>query len=264
MTYRRLIVARGMAMGEWFEDESFWSDFYPFMFAEERLRLGADEVAQALALAGLTAPAGKAALDLCCGPGRHAVPLAQRGLRVTGVDRTALLLDRARERARLAGVDVELVQSDMREFRRPAAYDLALSLFTSFGYFAAPEDDLLVLRNVRESLRPGGVLVMDMMGKECLARIFQPTRSRTLADGRVLVERCEVVDDWTADRQRMAAGPRGSGSRGAVPPAGVLGTGAPGPATARRGSRRSRSTEGWTAPLRSRRRAAGRGRPRRR
>ena len=132
-------------MGEWFEDEALWRDFYPFLFAEERLRLGADEVAQALALAGIAAPAGKAALDLCCGPGRHAVPLAQRGLRVTGVDRAALLLDRARERASLAAVDVEWVQADMREFRRPAAYDLALSLFTSFGYFAAPEDDLLVL-----------------------------------------------------------------------------------------------------------------------
>jgi hypothetical protein len=95
-------------------------------------------------------------------------------------------------------VDVEWVQADMREFRRPAAYDLALSLFTSFGFFAAPEDDLLVLRNVRHSLRPGGVLVMDLMGKENLARVFQPTRSRTLAGGAVLVERCQVVEDWTA------------------------------------------------------------------
>ena len=186
-----------MAMGEWFEDVSFWSDFYPIMFAEERLRLGADEAAQVVELAGLTAPAGKAALDLCCGPGRHAVPLAQRGMRVTGVDRTSFLLARARERARLAGVDVELVQSDMREFRRPAAYDLALSLFTSFGYFEAPEDDLRVLRNVRASLGPRGVFVMDMVGKECLARSFQRTRSRALPDGTVLIERCEVAGNWT-------------------------------------------------------------------
>jgi SAM-dependent methyltransferase len=185
-------------MSEWFENESLWRDFYPFLFAEERIRQGADEVAQVLALAGIEAPAGKAALDLCCGPGRHAVPLAQRGLRVTGVDRAALLLDRARARASLAAVDVEWVQADMREFRRPAAYDLALSLFTSFGYFTAPEDDLLVLRNVRQSLRPGGVLLMDLMGKENLARVFQPTRSRTLAGGAVLVERCQVVEDWTA------------------------------------------------------------------
>jgi len=185
-------------MGEWFADESLWRDFYPFMFAEERLRQGADEIQKAIRLAGLGGESqGRAVLDLCCGPGRHAVPLAERGFRVTGVDRTEFLLERARDRARLAGVSLELVRADMREFRRPESYDLALSLFTSFGYFEARADDLLVLRNVRASLRPRGVFVMDMVGKEALARNFQRTRSRALADGAVLIERCEVTEDWT-------------------------------------------------------------------
>jgi SAM-dependent methyltransferase len=184
-------------MPEWFEDESLWTDLYPFTFSDERLGLGEIEVARVLALVGLAAPEGKAVLDLCCGPGRHAVPLAQRGMRVTGVDRTRFLLDRARERARLAAVDIELVQADMREFRRPGNYDLALSLFTSFGYFDSREEDVDVLRNVRASLRPHGVFVMDMVGKEWLARHFQRTRSRASSDGSLLVERCDVVDDWT-------------------------------------------------------------------
>ena len=184
-------------MGEWFEDESLWEDLYPFTFTEERLRAGADEITKVLALAGLTAPEGMAALDLCCGPGRHLVPMAQRGMRVTGVDRTVSLLERARERARLAGVDVELVEADMLGFRRPAAYDLAISLFTSFGYFDSRDDDLRVLENVRASLRGHGVFVIDVMGKEWLARHFQPTRSRSLADGTLLIDRNTVVDDWT-------------------------------------------------------------------
>jgi trans-aconitate methyltransferase len=100
------------------------------------------------------------------------------------VDRTAFLLERACERAQAAGLDLELVQADMREFRRPAAYDLAVSLFTSFGYFDALEDDLRVLRNLRASLTPSGVLVMDMVGKEWLARHFQPTRSAPSPTGR--------------------------------------------------------------------------------
>src|SRR5262249_39095875 len=58
-------------------------------------------------------------------------------------------------------------------------------------------EDVQVLRNVRTSLRPEGVFVMDMVGKEWLARHFQPTRSRTLPDGSLLVERGAVVDDWT-------------------------------------------------------------------
>lgn len=47
-------------MVEWFEDEWLWTELYPFTFMEERLHAGADEVTKALALAGLTAPEGKA------------------------------------------------------------------------------------------------------------------------------------------------------------------------------------------------------------
>jgi SAM-dependent methyltransferase len=181
---------------EWFADESLWRDLYPFTFTEERLRAGSAEVDQILSLVGVE-PAGLGVLDLCCGPGRHAVPLASRGARVTGVDRTRFHLDLARERARLAGVDVELIEADMREFRRPAAFDLALSLFTSFGYFEARDEDLQVLRNVRASLKTPGALVIDVMGKEWLARNFWSTRSRSLPDGTVLVDRSTVIDDWT-------------------------------------------------------------------
>jgi SAM-dependent methyltransferase len=183
-------------VGEWFEDESLWADLYPFTFSEERLRAGEGEIDQLLGLVGIE-PAGKAVLDLCCGPGRHAVPLARRGARVTGVDRTRAHLDLARDRARQEGVGVELVEADMREFHRAAAYDLALSLFTSFGYFDSRDDDLRVLLNVRASLAPDGVFVLDVVSKEWLARHFAATRSRSLPDGTLLIERTWVVDDWT-------------------------------------------------------------------
>src|SRR5262245_24615426 len=184
-------------MGEWFEDESLWREVYPVLFPEERIRLGEEEIPKVLRLAGLPGVTDAAALDLCCGPGRHALPLARLGLRVTAVDRTRFLLDQARERARRAGVTIDFVEADMREFVRPSTFDLALSLFTSFGYFAEREEDLKVLRNVRASLRSRGVLVMDMAGKEWLARHFEPTRSRTLGDGSLFIDRCQVVDDWT-------------------------------------------------------------------
>src|SRR5262245_54666126 len=129
-------------MSEWFEDESLWRELYPGMFPEERFRMGEEEVAKIIHLAGMAQRPDLAVLDLCCGPGRHAVPLARRGLAVTAVDRTRFLLDHARERARLAGLAIDFVEADMREFLRPAAFDLALSLFTSFGYFAARDEDL--------------------------------------------------------------------------------------------------------------------------
>ena len=189
-------------MAEWFEDELFWESVYPVTFAAERFAVGADEAAEVLTLAGVERGA---VLDLCCGPARHAVPLARRGFTVTAVDRSSFLLARARERAAEAGVEIEFVQDDMRRFVRPDAFDLALNLFTSFGYLASRGEDLAVLRRVHASLRSGGVLVMDLMGKEPLARQFEPTRSWVLADGTCLVERTRILDDWARVRAEWIA-----------------------------------------------------------
>ena len=181
-------------MAEWFEDEVFWNKLYPFLFTDQKLEAAEAEVGSVLELAGLEQGD---VLDLACGPGRHSVALAKRGFRVTGVDLSPFLLRKARERARAENVDVEWVQEDMRRFVRPEGFDLAISLFTSFGYFESKADDLRVLRNIHQSLRSGGALVIEMAGREPLARGFQATISKELADGRLLVERHQVVDDWT-------------------------------------------------------------------
>jgi ubiquinone/menaquinone biosynthesis C-methylase UbiE len=123
---------------EWFENEAFWREAYVFMFPDTRIAEATDQMAKALAL---TSPSGKAVLDLCCGPGRCAVALAKHGLSVTGVDRTKYLLDKARARARQEGVRVKWVQEDMRNFVQKDSYDLALSMFTSFGYFESRDED---------------------------------------------------------------------------------------------------------------------------
>src|SRR5579862_945401 len=107
---------------EWFENEEFWRELYPYMFPAERFLAAREQVDQILALSGCGR--GKV-LDLCCGPGRHAVEFAKHGFDVTGVDGSEFLLDRARERARDAGVSVQWLHQDMRRFRGPSTFDLA-------------------------------------------------------------------------------------------------------------------------------------------
>jgi len=179
---------------EWFEDEAFWRELYPYMFPAERFSAAPEQVAQVLALSGCE---GGKVLDLCCGPGRHAVEFAKRGLEVTGVDRSGFLLDRARERARDDGVSVEWVQEDMRRFRHPTNFDLACSLFTSFGYFADETDDLRVLQNVSESLQDSGVFVIDVISKERLARNWKDSLVTEFPDGALLLQRPQVCKDWS-------------------------------------------------------------------
>jgi 2-polyprenyl-3-methyl-5-hydroxy-6-metoxy-1,4-benzoquinol methylase len=182
---------------EWFDNDEFWRVMYPFVFSERRFEESLEQVEQTVAL---LKPRGRAVLDLCCGPGRFSVPLAQKGFAVTGVDRTRFLLGKAKARAKAAKVSIEWIRNDMRDFVRAGAFDAVISMFTSFGYFEDKQDDLVVLRNMITSLRPGGVCLIEVLGKERLAAIFRPTTSERLADGSVVVMRHEIFDGWTRIR----------------------------------------------------------------
>jgi SAM-dependent methyltransferase len=184
-------------MAEWFENESFWREMYPYMFDKQAFAAADEQVRKILKLTGVRRGA---VLDLCCGPGRHSVALTKRGFQVAGVDRTRFLLNKARRHAKSARARVEFVRSDMRDFVRPDTYRLALSLFTSFGYFDDKDEDCHVLRNVFASLKPGGVCLIDVMGKERIAKILQPTHSTRHPDGTLLVHMHEIFDDWTRIR----------------------------------------------------------------
>jgi SAM-dependent methyltransferase len=196
----------------WFADETFWARMFPFMFPEASFVSAAENVPKLAALTGIS---GGHALDLACGPGRYAIPLAKNGFIVTGVDRSGFLLNKARERADRAGADDEWLEQDMRKFVRPAAFDLTINVFTSFGYFDDAAENRHVLENVFASLKPGGTFVFDHLGKEILAARYQPTRSESLPDETVLIHRTTVIDDWSRidDEWILLEGSRASNFR---------------------------------------------------
>jgi len=179
---------------EWFADEGFWEALSPFIFPETAR---AAAVADVEAIKLLVGRPVATVLDLCCGPGRHSVAFAKQGSRVTAVDRSPLLLGRARQYAAAERVEIHWVQEDMRAFIEPAGFDLAVNLFTSFGYFEDPAENQRVLANVRASLVPGGAFALDVVGKEVVARIYQPCRVQESPDGALLVMRGKIIDDWS-------------------------------------------------------------------
>lgn len=180
----------------WYEDERFWAAI-DYLLSDPKRPI-AQETAQIIQLLGLET--GARVLDLCCGPGRYSVELAKQGYRVTGVDRTRPYLDKARALAAEQKVDVEYVEQDMREFQREGAFEAAINVFTSFGYFEDPADDARVLRNVFASLRPGGRLLMEMAGRELLAAKYSPRDWMEFADGALFLFNREIVGGWTEAR----------------------------------------------------------------
>jgi SAM-dependent methyltransferase len=178
----------------WYDDDSLWLATRSMMFADRLWEKAPQDVDDLLQLLDLQTPAS--VLDLCCGPGRHSLELARRGFAVTGVDRTASYLDEGRQHAEKEGLEVEWVQSDMRAFRRPDAFDAALNLFTSFGYFENRVDDRRVVENLFQCLKPGGKVALELMGKENLARVFQPRDWREV-DGDLWLYERELQQDWS-------------------------------------------------------------------
>lgn len=178
----------------WHEDEAFWRQLEPFLFPPEMLDKASEQVEQLLSLLDIDRESH--VLDLACGVGRHSIELSKRGFTVTGLDATRPYLETAEERARDEVVEVEYVHGDMREFNRPKTFDAIFNLYTSFGYFEQPEDDERVVCNCYESLTPGGVLVLSLVGKEELARDFEK-RTWDERNGTFFLEEHQVTDHWS-------------------------------------------------------------------
>ncbi len=97
---------------------------------------------------------------------------------------------------------MEFVQEDMRRFRQSEGFDAAINMLSSFGYFQDPGDDHRVLDNLYASLKPGGPLLMDLMGKEILARIYQEKDWRQRLDGTLQLEERKILDGWDSMENR--------------------------------------------------------------
>src|SRR4051794_40650994 len=115
-----------MGKTPWYQ--AFFGDDYLRMYAfpPEWTERQVEGIVKLLAL-----PSGSTILDLCCGHGRHAIPLAQRGYHVTGQDLSAVFLQRARADADARHLQVRWVHSDMRTIPFENEFDAIINIFTA-------------------------------------------------------------------------------------------------------------------------------------
>jgi len=144
----------------------------------------------------LGAAPGAELLDVPCGAGRLALPLADRGYRLTGVDRSSEFLGHARSRDVSHRVAWE--QRDMRNLPWSERFDGAFCVGNSFGYLD-DEGNAAFLRSVRDALKPGGRFVLETpMVLENLLNYLQPRPWWKAGDVYLLVE-----NQYDAARARL-------------------------------------------------------------
>jgi len=154
----------------WYE-EYFTEDWMRFRDAKALLKkapLEADFLEKALRIS----PPARV-LDIGCGFGRHAIELALRGYKVTGVDISAALLAHAKKMAEEKGVSLSWVRQDMRNIDFSAEFEAAVCLYTSFGYFESEEENCDVLSRISKALRTGGRLALDVENRDGLLMRYQ-------------------------------------------------------------------------------------------
>lgn len=165
-------------------------DWYRSYFDEAVLRLYRSRLDPAEARAETAAllewmalPLGGEILDVGCGWGRHALLLAEAGLRVTGVDISPAALAEAASASTEMGLSVRWEERDMRALGFDGEFDAALSLFSSLGYFLSDQEDLTVLQGIHRALRPGGTFLLETMHRDSFVIGFQPRERWPAVEG---------------------------------------------------------------------------------
>jgi ubiquinone/menaquinone biosynthesis C-methylase UbiE len=155
----------------------------------------------------LNAYPGKSLIDVACGHGRYSLAFAARGLYVTGLDASAVLLREARKFANEAGISVNWMLGDMRRLPATEAYNYGL-LLDSFGFFESDEENEDVIRQLRLAVAPGGRIVIAVVNGTKILENFGPV-VREEHEGRIVEIRRELQADRRVLREEVVVIERG-------------------------------------------------------
>ncbi len=166
-------------------DSTYEAEAYDLQYGFKR-----DDIPFWAGLAQEYAGNGGHVLELGCGTGRVLIPVAESGVRVTGIDVSSLMLGRARARCNRLPAEVQsrilLLEGDMRSFESAQKFNLVYIPFNSFLLMQTVAEQLAVFETARRVLAPGGAFALD---------IFVPDLKR-LADRRGTSE-WQVESDQT-------------------------------------------------------------------
>lgn len=143
---------------------------------------------------------GSLLLDVGCGTGRHAVPLAARGITVTGLDLSKGMLRRALARSGRGSVPLHLIHANARWLPvRSSTFDAVTCLCEGslclLGTFDDPYDrDVEILAEIRRVLRPGGLFLTTVLNAGRLYRTLDDDAARGGAFDPVTGVAHDVVD----------------------------------------------------------------------
>lgn len=182
-------------------DDTFagYASFYDSLYADKDYEAECDFVVEVLDSQEIGR--GASILDLGCGTGGHAIPLARRGYEVAGVDRSGMMVERARAKVADETLPVEFLVGDVRDAVLDRRFDAVISMFAVVSYQLTDEDLLATLATARRHLAQGGVFLFDVwFGPAVLAeRPEVRTKRVELPDGGSITRVAQPAHDEAAN-----------------------------------------------------------------
>ena len=130
----------------------------------------------------------KSILDAGCGTGGHSLPLAFRGYKVTGIDASPVMIRKAREKAKEAGVNPTFRSLDIRDFDLKKKFDACISMFAVLNYLTETKDILEALKSIGGHLKPASIFTFDFWNGLAVLRILPSVRVKVVErDGKRVI-----------------------------------------------------------------------------
>lgn len=172
------------------KDSGWWDDYFPASRQLFRMVSKKETNAQVRYIVKkLELRPGKKFLDCPCGIGRVGLPLAKKGIKVTGIDITQSYLDEFGEKAKRSDLKIDLFRLDMRRIDFNSEFDASGNLWTSFGYFIKESDNFLVLKRIFKALKPGGKFMIHVINRDWVMTHYTTRGWQEFAGIKTLEER---------------------------------------------------------------------------
>jgi len=159
-----------------------YGKYYDLIYADKDYEKECDFIEKALREYSRFKP--KKLLDAGCGTGGHAIRLAKRGYRVTGIDSSKTMIKTAREKSTESGLNIDFRVQDLRSLQLHQRFDSCICMFAVIDYLTTDKDIARALTRIRRHLRVGSLFVFDFWyGPAVLTVLPSPRLKTTMKNG---------------------------------------------------------------------------------
>jgi len=160
-----------------------YAEYYDILYRDKDYESECDFIEEIFAKYSATEV--KTVLDVGCGTGGHAIPLAKRGYKVVGIDKSEIMIKKAREKSK----NVEFYVNDITNFKFNKKFDACIAMFAVISYVTSTKDVLKAFKNIREHLKEDSLFISDVWNGLAVLRLLPERRVKIVESNKLKIIR---------------------------------------------------------------------------